>query len=212
VPHAARGLRRIELHTGAPEPVVEFYAGLLGWAVLSEPSEVFGGWVGDRLAVRVLPGPAAGWRLVFSGTPARALSHGASVDQGRVLHGPWAPPPRPGEPCWVELMGVPDAGDVATELGWLTRTPGEPFEADLDGTSRPVAGNLAEGPVKGWMPYFAVPDVAEAAATAPDLGGTVLVPPTTVPTGLATSIADPAGTVATLLQSPAAWGGTLAAS
>jgi predicted enzyme related to lactoylglutathione lyase len=115
----------------------------------------------------------------------------------------------------VELTGVPDAGDVATELGWLTRTPGEPstlFDADFDGTSRLVAGSLAEGPVKGWMPYFAVSDIEEAAATAPELGGTVIVPPTIAPLGLVTSIADPAGTVATLLQSPTAWGGTRAGS
>jgi hypothetical protein len=210
VPHAARGLRRIELHTGTPEPVVEFYAQLLGWAVLPEPSEVFGGWVGDRLAVRVLPG-SSGWRPVFAGTSARALSHGASLDQGRVLHGPWAPAPRPGEPSWVELVGAPE--DFAAELGWQVRTPGEPFtllDVDFDGAVRPVAGRLAEGPVPGWMPYFAVPAVAEAADAAQGLGGKVVMPPAKVPTGLVTSITDPAGNVATLLQSPAGWGGACA--
>jgi predicted enzyme related to lactoylglutathione lyase len=214
--HPARGLRRIELTTAAPEPTADFYAHLLGWAVLPEPDEVFGGWVGDRLAVRISPGETTAWNLVFAGTPARPLEHGASVDRGRVLHGPWAPEPRPGEPCWVELHGVPDAdAHYADELGWRARDPDEPFtlyDAELDGAARPVAGRLTTdtGLDPGWMVYFSVPDVDRAAATATDLGGSVLVPPRAVPTGLVTAIADPAGAAVTLLQAPAGWGGAWA--
>ncbi|HWO58842.1 MAG TPA: VOC family protein [Umezawaea sp.] len=214
--HPARGLRRIELTTDAAEPTADFFSQLLGWAVLPEPDDVFGGWVGDRLAVRISPGDAVRWRLVFAGTPVRALEHGASVDRGRVLHGPWAPEPRPGEPCWVELLGIDDADDhYATELGWTARDPEEPFslfDVDLDGTPRPVAGRLTAdtGLPPGWMVYFSVPDLDAAVASAADLGGSVVVEPREVPTGLIASIADPAGAVVTLLQTPAGWGGAWA--
>ncbi len=212
--YPARGLRRIELTTDAPEPTADFLAQLLGWAVLPEPGDVFGGWVGDRLAVRIGPGTSTAWRLVFSGTPAREVGHGAAVDRGRVLHGPWAPEPRPGEPCWVELLGIADA-HYADELGWRARDPAEPFslyDAEFDGVARPVAGRLTAdtGLAPGWTVYFAVPDVPAAAAAATNLGGTVVVEPREVPTGLVTSIADPAGVVVTLLQAPAGWGGAWA--
>jgi hypothetical protein len=202
------------LTTAAPEPTADFYAQLLGWAVLPEPGEVFGGWVGDRLAVRISPGESTAWHLVFAGTPARTLHHGASVDRGRVLHGPWAPEPRPGEPCWVELLDTADADDHYTgELGWRARDPDDPFtlyDAEFDGTSRPVAARLTTDLDPGWRVYFSVPDVEQAAAAATDLGGTVLAPTHEAPTGLVTTITDPAGTAVTLLQAPAGWGGTWA--
>ncbi|HEX6345401.1 hypothetical protein [Umezawaea sp.] len=214
--HPARGLRRIELTTDAPEPTADFFSQLLGWAVLPEPGDVFGGWVGDRLAVRISPGEPNGWRLVFAGLPVRAVDPGVSVDRGRVLHGPWAPEPRPGEPCWVELLGVADADErYADELGWHVRDPEEPFslfEAEFDGHRRPVAGRLTAdtGLAAGWTVYFSVPDVAAAVASATDLGGSVVVAPREVPTGLVASIADPSGAVVALLQDPVGWGGTWA--
>jgi predicted enzyme related to lactoylglutathione lyase len=214
--HPARGLRRIELTTRAPEATADYFSQLLGWSVLPEAGEVFGGWVGDRLAVRISPGEEVTWRLVFSGLPVRALEHGVAVDRGRVLHGPWAPEPRPGEPCWVELLGIADADDhYADELGWRLRDPEEPFslfDTDLDGTPRPVAGRLTAdtGLTPGWMVYFSVPDVDTALTSAVDLGGTVVADAREVPTGLVASIAEPAGAVVTLLQAPAGWGGSWA--
>jgi len=217
----ARGLRRLELSTAEPEPIADFYADLLGWVVLAENDGSVGGWVGDRLAARVRPvepGRAEGWRVVFSGTDPRPLSDDADghalIDHGRVLHGPWAPGPRLGEPCWVELMSETDTDGFWTgELGWRTRTPQEVFtlfDVEHDEVTRPVAGRLRaeHGLGAGWLCYFAVPDVAAAAALAGTRGGKVLVPPTQVPTGLVTAIADPAGAVCTLLQDPAGWGGT----
>jgi predicted enzyme related to lactoylglutathione lyase len=207
----ARGVRRVELSTTTPEPVAEFYARLLGWVIIAEPDGSFTGWVGDRLATHVThvrPGEQ-GWRVVFAGAEPRDLRGGAAVDQGRVLHGPWAPQPRPGELCWVELMGDTDADDYwAGELGWQVRDPGREFtlyDAALSDDRRPVAGRLvADG---GWTCYFAVPDIAAAIADAPALGGTVLVEPREVPTGVVAAVADPGGTVFALLENPAGWGG-----
>ncbi|WNV86631.1 VOC family protein [Umezawaea sp. Da 62-37] len=210
----ARGLRRIELTTDAPEATADFYAQLLGWSVLAEPDDVFGGWVGDRLAVHISPGHD-GWRLVFGGTPARPLHHGAAADRGRVLHGPWAPEPRSGEPCWVELSADADADDhYATELNWQIRDADSAtlYEAELDTSRRPVAGRREIGNdlPPGWLVYFSVPDVTAAAATAVELGGSIVIEPHNTPTGLAAAIAAPAGGVVGILQAPSGWGGALA--
>ncbi|MFE2757819.1 VOC family protein [Actinosynnema sp. NPDC059335] len=205
----ARGVRRVELTTPTPEPVAEFYARLLGWVIIAEPDGSFTGWVGDRLATHVRPGDP-GRRLVFAATDTRDLPDGAATDTGRVLHGPWAPPPRPGEPCWVELMGGPADDDYwATALGWQVRDPDADFtlyDATTADDRRPVAGRLtAPG---GWTCYYAVPDTTRAAADATALGGTVLIPPREVPTGHVAAIADPTGTAFAILENPPGWGGT----
>ncbi|WP_189223635.1 VOC family protein [Saccharothrix coeruleofusca] len=222
---AARGLRRLERGTAEPEQIADFYARWLGWAVIAEPDGTFTGWVGDRLAARVRPG-REGWQVVFTGSPARELRAGALVDTGRALHGPWAPPPRQGEPCWVELVDPADPDEYWTgELGWAARTPGEGFTlldvaggdaagGPAEGGSRPVAGRLrgtGELP-PGWLCYFAVPDLAGALTAAGRLGATVVAPARQVPTGLVAAVADPAGAVCALLQDPPAWGGALAGS
>ncbi|XVS60649.1 VOC family protein [Actinosynnema sp. CA-299493] len=209
----ARGVRRVELSTTHPEPIAEFYAHLLGWVLIAEPDGAFTGWVGDRLAARVHPGDPA-WRVVFAGAGPRDLDLGAAVDSGRVLHGPWAPQPRPGEPCWVELMGSPADDDYwAGELGWQVRDPDDGFtlyDAGAGDDRRPVAGRLtAPG---GWTCYFAVPDIAAALTEATDMGGTVLIGPKTVPTGVVAAVADPAGTVFALLENPPGWGGAWCAT
>ncbi len=202
----SRGVRRVELNTADPEPVADFYARLFGWAVIAEPDGAFTGWVGDRLALRVQPGDD-GYRVVFAGPAPRDLRDGAAVDQGRVLHGPWAPGPRSGEPCWVAFMGTADDDYWAGELGWHTRTPDEPFTVyDTPEGHRAVAGRLV-GERQRWMCYFAVPSIAGTVALAAEGGGQVVVPPTDVPTGLVASIADPAGAVFAVLQDPPGWGG-----
>lgn len=205
----ARGVRRVELGTTHPEPTADFYAWLLGWVIIAEPDGSFTGWVGDRLATRVHPGDT-GWRVVFAGPDPRDLDHGAAIDRGRVLHGPWAPQPRPGEPCWVELMGDPAGDDYWTaHLGWHVRDPDAEFTLyDAGHTDRrPVAGRLATAR-GGWTCYFAVPDVTKATEVAQELGGSVVTAPTEVPTGMVAALADPAGAVFAVLQDPAGWGGT----
>jgi predicted enzyme related to lactoylglutathione lyase len=208
----ARGVRRVELSTTDPEKTAQFYAHLLGWVLIAEPDGSFTGWVGDRLALRVRAGDP-GWLVVFAGREPRDLrdesGHSAAVDQGRVLHGPWAPEPRPGEPCWVELMADPGVDDHwAGELGWRVRDPGAEFtlyDAHVADDRRAVAGRLtAPG---GWTCYFAVPDAARTAAEATEFGGRVLIGPKEVPTGVVAAVADPSGSVFAILENPAGWGG-----
>lgn len=224
-----RGVRRVELTTADPEPVADFYAALFGWVVIAEPEGVFSGWVGDRLATRVLPaatgsgeGVGSGFRVVFAGARPRGLREGAAVDRGRVLHGPWAPPPRAGEPCWVEFAGRAEDDYWTGELGWRSRTPDEPFTVYDTGTAdetddgdgpgggsgvgRAVAGRCTAGEQR-WRCYFAVPDVAKTAALAAETGGLVVAEPEQGPTGLAASVQDPCGAVFAVLQDPPGWGG-----
>ncbi|NUS64959.1 MAG: hypothetical protein HOY78_14720 [Saccharothrix sp.] len=204
-PSPSRGVRRVELAVPDPEPIADFYAYLLGWVVIPEPDGVFSGWVGDRLALRLRPG-ADGFRVVFAGGRPRELREGAAVDSGRVLHGPWAPEPRPGEPCWAEFMGAADDAFWTGELGWSARTPDEPFTV-YESDARAVAGRLV-GERQRWVCYFSVPDVAKVCEVAAETGGSVAVGPTEVPTGVVASVVDPAGSVFAVLQDPPGWGGT----
>ncbi|MFJ8962208.1 VOC family protein [Lentzea sp. NPDC102401] len=194
-----------------PELSVDFFAGVLGWTVIAEPGGSFSGWVGDRLAAQVVAGEQ-GWRVVFGGDETRELVGNSSADTGRVLHGPWAPPPRQGEPCWVELMvEAPDDEFWTGALGWETRPVTEDFvlfTSSRHGDPRAVAGRLTTTRAQGWQTYFAVDDLAAACAKVSELDGRVLLEPTTVPTGVIASIEGPHGGSCVLLEKPAGWGGT----
>ena len=204
------GLRRLELSVAEPELSVDFFAGVLGWTVIAEPGRSFSGGVGDRLGALVVAGER-GWRVFFGDEEARELKDRSSVDVGRVLHGPWAPPPRGGEPCWVELMtDTPDDEYWMRELGWETRPGAEDFvlfTSARHGGPRPVAGRLRTIRSQGWTAYFAVDDIAAACARVSELDGRVLLEPTTVPTGVIASIEGPRGGACVLLEHPAGWGG-----
>ncbi|SER02789.1 hypothetical protein SAMN05216188_107123 [Lentzea xinjiangensis] len=193
---------------------MDFFAGVLGWTVLAEPGGSFSGWVGDRLAARVVAGDR-GWRVFFGGDEPRELRGGSAVGGGRVLHGPWAPRPRGGEPCWVELMAEePDDGFWVGELGWGVRPAGEGFvlfTSSRQGEPRPVAGRLATSRARGWRVYFAVGDVVAACGRVSALGGRVVVDPVVVPTGLVASVEGPGGGGGcVLLERPEGWGGAWA--
>lgn len=231
-----RGLRRIELRTSDPVSSAEHYRKLFGWIVMPADDGTLRCWVGDRLAALVrkpTSWESSGWHVVFGGRPTALLSDAAGVtatlDPGRVRHGPWAPPPRHGEPCWVELMSAESTDDYWTkELDWSTRaaTPGDeakPFALytveggeDSVGGERAIAGRLlvdaatAAGVGTSWMCYLATSDVESVAMTSANNGGTVLIEPREVETGLLAAVADPFGTVCTLLQDPIGWGGAWA--
>src|SRR5262249_42608973 len=149
-----------------------------------------------------------------------------TLDPGRVRHGPWAPPPRHGEPCWVELMTADTTEDYwAEHLGWTTRSAGEGtdiehfalFDAPDDTGARPIAGRVivdeatAADVGTSWMCYLAATDIKLVTDTAAEHGGTVLIDPRDVPTGVMAAVADPFGTVCTLLEDPIGWGGAWAA-
>jgi uncharacterized protein len=223
---AVRGVRRVELRTADPTATAEHYERLLGWSLIFAPDGSVGGWVGDRLATVLRPAGAqpAGWHVVFGGPQRRTLTDPdgvtASVDTGRPQHGPWAPRPRHGEPCWVELATAADEHDGywTRELGWTVHHPGTAaadrfalFGTDPTGDDvhRPVAGRIRGDGVAdaGWVCYFAVEDVAATAEIAAELGATVCFGPAELPGGLVATVIDPYGGRYALLQDPAGWGG-----
>ncbi|WP_089920636.1 VOC family protein [Lentzea albida] len=211
------GVRRLELCVAEPESSVDFFAGVLGWTVIAEPGGSFSGFVGDRLAARVVAGDL-GWQVVFGGDGARGLRANSSVDGGRVLHGPWAPPPRHGEPCWVELLtGTPGEDDEywTRELGWEAASGARAlglFTSARHGGPRPVAGTMQSclGAESSWGVYFAVDDVEAACAQVVELGGEVTSGPGALPIGRVASVQGPHGGSCALLEKPAGWGGNWA--
>ncbi len=229
-----KGLRRVELRSNDPAGSAEYYRRLFGWIVMAADDGTLRCWVGDRLAAlirRPVEWETPGWHLVLGGRPTALLADPAGVtatlDPGRVRHGPWAPPPRHGEPCWVELMTADTTDDYwAQHLGWTLRAPAEgsdikPFALfdapDDTAGARTVASRLlvdeatAANVGASWMCYLAATDIKLVTDTAVEGGGTVLIDPREVPTGVIAAIADPFGAVCTLLEDPIGWGGAWAA-
>ncbi|MFC0437970.1 hypothetical protein [Kutzneria buriramensis] len=228
-----KGLRRVELRSNDPAGSADYYRALFGWIVMPADDGTMRCWVGDRLAAlirRPVEWETPGWHVVLGGRPTALLADPAGVtatlDPGRVRHGPWAPPPRHGEPCWVELMTADTTDDYwAQHLGWTLRAPGEGadikpfalFDAPDDTGARAIAGRLlvdeaiAADMGTSWMCYLAATDIQLVTDTAAENGGTVLIDPREVPTGVMAAVADPFGTVCTLLEDPIGWGGAWAA-
>lgn len=228
-----KGLRRLELRSNDPAGSAEYYRRLFGWIVMPADDGTLRCWVGDRLAAlirRPVDWETPGWHIVLGGRPTALLADHAGVtatlDPGRVRHGPWAPPPRHGEPCWIELMTADTTDDYwAHHLDWTLRAPGDGadikpfalFDAPDDTGPRTIAGRLLVDEATAadvgatWMAYLAATDITLVTDTAVEGGGTVLIDPREVPTGVMAAIADPFGTVCTLLEDPVGWGGAWAA-
>jgi len=110
----------------------------------------------------------------------------------------------PGALCWTELAcRDPEVAEAfyAEVFGWTTRTEtagGAPYTQWLL-DDRVVGGMLTMGgewPAEipaHWMSYFAASDTDAVAAKAGELGGKVLVPPTTMPVGRFCVLADDQG-------------------
>lgn len=118
----------------------------------------------------------------------------------------------PGALCWTELLTRDTAQAEAfyTNLfGWRTATKHDfdmPYTEFWAGEA-PVGGMMGmDGPQwekvpNHWMPYIAVADADAAAATASNQGGSVLVPPTDVPTVGRFAVAqDPQGAVISFIK------------
>jgi predicted enzyme related to lactoylglutathione lyase len=91
-----------------------------------------------------------------------------------------------GRDFYVELFGW-SASDAPGAFPRTTFTLGELL---IGGGHAPAPG---EDPTPRWSVAFWVPDADEAAATAKELGGTVLLPPMDIPVGRFTVLADPEG-------------------
>ena len=210
---AVRGLRRAEVITADPLATLTFHEKLLGWGPL--PSETgFDCWVGDRRCASVRT-PKAGerteLRVVFAGAPHDGSLTGpddarAEMTRGRAQHGPWAPGPRPGEPCWVELFAADaERADAfwTDTLNWTTA------ESLYEIGGRAIAGR-SERQVDGrwgWLCYFSVEDIDVAANRALQLGGTVVEWAKHSVIGETVVAADPAGAVFAMASTGEHWGG-----
>jgi uncharacterized protein len=129
---------------------------------------------------------------------------------------------RPGESFGAEVVNEDGAwtwnelvsGELAagarfyTELfGWAAAEPEGPIrrtsftlgELLIGGGHEPVP---QEDPTPGWRVTFWVGDADRAAATAQELGGSVLLPPMDIPVGRFTILADPQGAVFTATAVP----------
>ncbi|GGI96229.1 hypothetical protein GCM10011581_36750 [Saccharopolyspora subtropica] len=175
-----RGLRRVDLLTSDLVAAAVFYRELLDWSAAVTRAGI-DCWVGERRCATIRSpraGEPAGWRLVFAGAAHDGTLTGpddttALMARGRAQHGPWAPGPRPGEPCWVELRtSDPNRADAfwADILNWTVRT--EQPGVDYVVGDRPLASRT-EGQPTGWLCYFAVEDVTDAADRVARLGGTL---------------------------------------
>ncbi len=218
-PHTSvRGLRRAELLTDHPEESIAFYRSLLDWLVLQLDD---GGdcWVGERRCATVRqarPGERTGWGLVFAGAAQDSTLTGpdetsAGMARGRAQHGPWAPGPRRGEPCWVELYTTDSAGADAfwtDTLAWTATAEGDGATYALQG--RPVATRAVHataGGRSGWLCYFAVDSLDRAAEQVRELGGMIADRIQHSVLGESVVVVDPHGGVCALTGKTETWGG-----
>ncbi|PRW65331.1 VOC family protein [Actinopolyspora mortivallis] len=213
------GLRRAELRSADPAETALFYRRLLDWTVL-QSEHGFECWVGERRCATVRadgsPTETPRWRPVFAGASETAELTGpedtpASMVTGRAQHGPWAPRPRRGEPCWIELHTSEErSADEfwSGSLFWSVRqgTPGVLYTV----RDSAIAGRTAQrGSVAGtgWLCYFTVDELDRAAERVPELGGSVLERGHHDTLGRTLVIADADGAVSALVEGAGGWGG-----
>lgn len=215
--HTARGLRRAELTSTEPWQSAAFHQELLGWRVL--PShDGLDCWVGERRCATIRdhrPAERPGWTVLFSGTPEDATLTGpdestANLARGRAQHGPWAPAPRRGEPCWIDLLthDAERADDFWTgALNWQ-KSVTSTGETTYTCHGQTVA---ARRPPRltgehGWLCYFAVGNVELASKRVRELGGEVVQWLPHPMLGEIVVVADPHGAVHGLAPDRQAWG------
>nr|WP_228047580.1 VOC family protein [Saccharopolyspora sp. HNM0983] len=133
----------------------------------------------------------------------------AALAAGRAQHGPRAPAPRAGEPCWIDLFTSDDVRADrfwAGTLGWdVVAHPGAEYLAD----GRPISSRTAQrcpGAERGWLCYFAVDDVPAAADHAGGLGADTATREHPV-LGSTTLVTGPEGGTFGVAALPGGWGG-----
>lgn len=208
-----RGLRRAELITTGLPVSAEFYAALLSWRALRSATG-FECWVGERQCAS-MRSPRSdenqGWRLLLAGAAHNCTLTGpdeasAELVTGRAQHGPWAPAPRAGEPCWIELFtSTAERADAfwAELLKWTVEGGAD---AVYTSCGRPIAGRTECPRGCGWLCYYAVADLDAAADRVTELGGRVLGSARHKLLDEVLVIADPNGAITGLARERGGWG------
>jgi predicted enzyme related to lactoylglutathione lyase len=118
----------------------------------------------------------------------------------------------PGTMTWNELAtnDVPAAKEFyGALLGWTFESSPMPDGNDyttikigdrMNGGMMAMGNNYPPGTPPHWSVYFAVADADAAAATASELGGYVIVPPTNISMGRFTVLSDPQGGIFTAVH------------
>lgn len=215
---AVCGLRRIDLISDDATATLEFYRALFDWTVLQSESG-YDCWVGERRCAVLRTGGAderRGWRPIFAGAVAGDELTGpentaVDVIKGRAQHGPWAPAPRRGELCWVELStAVPEEADGfwSDALNWEVRNGRERAEYSVEG--RAVAARAephTDDGSPGWLGFLGVTSLERAGEQVEELGGKVLRRLSHPGLGETLVVADPEGSVFALTGKVETWGG-----
>jgi predicted enzyme related to lactoylglutathione lyase len=117
----------------------------------------------------------------------------------------------PGSLCWNEL----DTRDVEGAarfynrvFGWGAKTSGEGAGAYTEwqvndrsvGGMMPMPAMVPSDVPSHWLPYFAVQNCDRTASRATEIGGKTVVPPTTIPQGTFSVLADPQGAIFAIIQ------------
>lgn len=219
-PTAARGLRRVELLSNDPVASAAFHEALLGWRSVQTSETGFDCWVGERRCATIRAphrGESTGWRIVFAGGTDDSSLNGpdettAAHAGGRAQHGPWAPAPRLGEPCWVDLFAQdPGRADAYWAEAFQWSRSGEIAEdtATYACEGRPVAARTGAPRPDGdwgWLCYYAVRHLDAAEDRVPELGGRILDWVRHPVVREAAVVADPRGAVFALTPHTQHWG------
>lgn len=118
-----------------------------------------------------------------------------------------------GAPCWAEILtrdAVVSGEFYEAVFGWTSATDTTITPPYTTFTRRRfrVAGMMAMPDrmpadlASQWLAYFHVADCAQAVGTTVRLGGTITIPPTTVPHGTYALLADPMGTTFAVFEAP----------
>lgn len=217
---AARGLRRAELVSDDPLAAAAFHEALLGWRSVQTSESALDCWVGERRCASIRSprrGERTGWRIVFAGASEDRPLTGpddidATVVTGRAQHGPWAPSPRLGEPCWVDLFArEPQQADAfwADTFHWSRAAEITAHTTAYACAGRPVASRTGAPRSDGnwgWLCYYAVNNMDVAEDRVPELGGRIVEWVRHPVVREAVVVADPQGAVYALTPHTRCWG------
>ncbi|HEV2823973.1 MAG TPA: VOC family protein [Actinomycetota bacterium] len=202
----------VDLGTNDAQGAKAFYGGLFGWEFEDLPSGDQGTYSICRLDGRAVAGLYDGAERPVWGSYIRVDDAARATGRAREL-GAEVSLSQPGDGLVAELVNQDGtwtwneltSGDLAAGrdfyvalFGWTAEDAPGPFPRTtftlgdllIGGGHAPAP---QEDPTPRWSITFWVPDADQAAATAQELGGKVLLPPMDIPAGRFTVVAAPQG-------------------